>query len=105
MRFNYRDGDDRLLTEVYVSKNKKRVKVVNHAEFEFDNAFGLVPVREITYDDVCHFLAGRCMQPNCLGLTRHLEELGLSEYDPIAMCIATQGRKVSDDNWIEFVEG
>lgn len=104
MKFNWCNKHNEILTEVSVSKDHTTVTVVNHAKDPFDNAFGYKPVEKITWDDVYDFLASRTYQPNYMALDSVLKEMGLSNYDPIAMCKYSEGRMVSDHNWIQFTE-
>ena len=103
MRFNWCDGDGTVLTEVYVSNDRKTVSVVNHAEWALDNAFGLKPIEKITWDDVYRFFQTRTYGENRVNLGALLENMGLNHYDPVAMCQWNQGRKSSDNKYIDFL--
>ena len=103
MQINWYNKKNELLTEIFVSKDQKDIKVVNHAKYPLENAFGIRPVEEITYDDVYRFLARRTCSPNFAGLKRELRAMGLRKYDPIAMCKKTNGRMCGDDRWLEIL--
>jgi len=102
MRFNFRGPNGELYTEVFVD-DKKNVKFKNHTDFWADCAFGKRTTA--TYGDVLTFFEMRTFPRNREDLPEILEAMGLKEYDPYKMCIFSEGRCASDDDWIEFLEG
>ena len=51
------------------------------------------------------FLESRCVPRERDGLQYYLEELGLDEYDPLAIIRKTQGRMAEDNCSIKIMEG
>lgn len=101
MRFNYRNEDGELLTEVSVNPLTKKVRIINHTDDFLDRAFGVNETPD--YNDVLRFLESRTFPRNRYGIKDILREMGLSQYDPIKMCQYTNGRMADDTNWIEFL--
>lgn len=101
MRFNYRNEDGELLTEVSVNPLTKKVRIINHTDDFLDRAFGVNETPD--YNDVLRFLESRTVPHNRADIRNILHELGMKTYDPIALCKYFGGRMAHDDNYVEFV--
>ena len=104
MHFIYRDEGNNPITEVFVSKDKKDVRVKNYAEWPLDNAFGVKPIEKVTWGDVYRFITRRTFSANRINIGEILHNAGLKEYDPVKLCASHEGRNSRDQNWIEFLE-
>ena len=99
--FNYRDGNDEILTHVHVHQNGS-VEVKNFKHHPLLSAFG--NLTDITVKDVFDFFEERSYDKSRAGLKDILKGMSLQKYDPYAMCKITKGRTANDNNWIEFLE-
>ena len=102
MHFIYRDFENNPICEVKVSRNKKKVELINYEQNPLFRPFG--HDEEITYGNVIAFLESRCYQRNYAAIDEILKEVGIKTYDPVKMCVYFEGRSATDDDWIEFLE-
>lgn len=80
MHFIYRDYENNPICEVKVSRNKKKVELINYEQNPLFRPFG--HDEEITYENVIAFLESRCYQRNYAAIDDVLKEVGIKTYDP-----------------------
>lgn len=90
----------KLCTEIQVNENEKTVQIKNFTDNPLDRAFGVNETP--TWHDYESFLESRCFPRNRQHLVYNLKELGLREYDPLQICLKTEGRNAKDNQWMEF---
>lgn len=95
-------NSDRLCTKIDVDIKNKVLSVENYTENVIETAFGVIT--SPTWEDFIEFLEDRCFPRNRQNLKLELKELGLDEYDPLKICLATNGRNYKDSAWMHFEE-
>ena len=91
------DRDD-LCSTIYADFTAQTVVVENQEVPTIKTAFGnnLLP----NWEDFQRFLEDRCIPRQRAGLREYLENLGLDEYDPLAIIEKTGGRMAEDQQWL-----
>lgn len=102
MKFNFMDGNNQIITSVYVNPLTKKVKIKNYSDDIVDRAFGVN--ENPTYHDVLDFLESRTFPRNRTNINDILKDMGLNKYDPYLMCKKLNGRTEQDDFYIDFLE-
>ena len=102
MKFNFMDGNNQIITSVYINPITKKVKIKNFTDDIIYRAFGVN--ENPTYQDVLDFLESRTFPRNRTNIEDILKDMGLKCYDPYLMCKKLQGRKAQDHRWIDFME-
>ena len=79
-----------------VSEHMRQVQ--NHTERIIKTVFGnnLMP----TWEDFVFFVEEGCIPHKRAGLRKHVETIGIDEYDPIEIIKKAEGRMAEDDQWI-----
>ena len=99
---HFYDGDT-LRTKICVDRTTRRLAIQNEISDPLSTAFGVN--QSPTWEDLQVFLESRCVPRERDGLQYYLEELGLDEYDPLAIIRKTQGRMAEDNCSIKIMEG
>ena len=73
---------------------------MNYTADNVERAFGVN--QNPTWTDFENFLENRCFPRDRQNLKLELKKLGLNEYDPLKICMATAGKNYKDDQWMEF---
>lgn len=99
---HYYSGDT-LCTKICADKVTRQLAIQNQVSDPLATAFGVnkAPV----WDDLEFFLESRCVPRQRDGLSHYLAQLGLDEYDPLAIIRKTEGRMAEDACWIKILEG
>ena len=96
-------AEERLCSIISVDLDRQEVlSVENFADDPADTAFGVV--EHPSWTDFLEFLEDRCFPRNRQNVKWELKKLGLSEYDPLQICMATNGRNHRDMQWMTFTE-
>lgn len=91
---------DECCTVILVNFKDRKIAVQNETDDVLHRAFG-VKVRP-TWEDFEEFLESRCFPRTREGLRMILKELGLDDYDPLAIVEKTQGRMAEDFQWLKI---
>ena len=91
---------DECCTVILVNFKDRKIAVQNETDDVLHRAFG-VKVRP-TWADFEDFLESRCFPRTREGLRMILKELGLDDYDPLAIVEKTQGRMAEDFQWLKI---
>jgi putative transcriptional regulator len=86
-----------------VNEQEKTVSVENFTDDLLFRAFGVN--EHPSWKDYEDFLEERCFPRTRQNLKFYLKQLGLTEYDPFAICRVTNGRMHGDSMWMEITEG
>lgn len=89
-----------LCSEIKVNTASKTIDIKNYTDDNIRRAFGCN--ENPTWGDFMHFLEERCFPRDRQNIKFELKKLGLTEYDPLKICQATQGRNYKDEQWMEF---
>lgn len=95
-------NNEKLCSKINVDIHSKVLSVENYTENVFETAFGVIT--SPTWVDFMEFLEDRCFPRNRQNLKLELRELGLDEYDPLKICLVTNGRNYKDSVWMRFEE-
>lgn len=98
LNVRYFDGQD-LCTAICVDLTARDLQIENHTDRLIKTAFG--KNNSPSWSDWEAFLEERCIPRQRAGLREFLEQLGLDEYDPLAIVKKTKGRMAEDDQWME----
>ena len=98
LNIRYYDGQD-LCTAICVDQTARDLQIENHTDCLIKTAFG--KNSSPSWSDWKAFLEERCIPRQRAGLREYLEQLGLDEYDPLAIVKKTKGRMAEDDQWME----
>ena len=99
---HFYDGDT-LCTKICADQTTRQLAIQNEVSDPLSSAFGVN--HSPTWEDLQVFLESRCVPRERDGLQYYLEELGLDEYDPLAIIRKTQGRMAEDNCSIKIMEG
>ena len=89
-----------LICRVYLNRNTQKVIIENQGY-----TFPIYPFKDnVTPEDVLDFLEERCIPKSRANIKEILSSLGLSSYDPEAICRKTHGLMFDDYIWIRFPE-
>lgn len=91
---------DTLCTTIYADFTEETLTVENYAADPVKTAFGNNALPNWT--DFETFLEERCVPRQRAGLRKYLEELGVDQYDPIAIIKKTAGRMAEDHQWLSM---
>lgn len=93
---------DSLCSTIYADFTSRELLVKNGAVALPKTAFGnnIMP----NWADFEAFLESRCIPRSRAGCREYLEELGMYEYDALAIIKKTQGRMAQDEQWLEIKE-
>lgn len=99
VKYEYYDKDV-LCSTIVCDFTSKTVLVKNHTEDILKTAFGvnLSP----TWDDFTEFLEERCVPRTRENVDLILENMDLTEYDPVKIVEITQGRMAEDNQWLKI---
>lgn len=102
LTLHFYDGE-MLCTKICADRTTRRLAIENLVSDPLSTAFGVnqTPV----WDDLNAFLESRCIPRQRDGLQYYLAELGLDQYDPLAIIRKTDGRMAEDACWIKIMEG
>ena len=95
---SYYDNDT-LCTRICADFTDKQLAIKNNDVSNLHRAFGVNEVP--SWDDFMAFLEDRCIPRQRDGLRYYLDELGLDEYDPLAIVLRTEGRMAEDHQWLK----
>lgn len=95
---SYYDNDT-LCTRIYADFTDHLLAIKNEDVPNLHRAFGVNETP--TWDDFMSFLEERCIPRQRDGLHYYLDELGLDEYDPLAIVLRTEGRMAEDHQWLK----
>lgn len=87
-------------TVIDVNFLDRKVVIQNKTDDILHRAFGVI--KDPTWNDFENFLRDRCFpqtRGNCKGL---LQEMGLTDYDPLQIAEKTKGRLADDEMWLRF---
>lgn len=98
---HFYDGDT-LRTKICADRTTRQLAIQNEISDPLSTAFGVN--QSPTWEDLQVFLESRCVPRERDGLQYYLEELGLDEYDPLAIIRKTQGRMAEDNCSIKIME-
>lgn len=99
----YRYFNDRsLCTVIYADFTAQELAIENHTDQMIHRAFGVN--EHPTWPDFLAFLEERCVPRTRIGIQHILEEMGLTEYDPVRIVEISQGRMAEDAQWLEINE-
>ena len=101
MVINYYNNE-KLCSKINVDIHSKVLSVENYTENVLETAFGVIT--SPTWEDFMEFLEDRCFPRNRQNLKLELKGLGLDEYDPLKICLVTNGRNYKDSAWMRFEE-
>lgn len=101
MKLNLYNGD-KLCTSITADFEKRIVEAENYTDVMIFTAFGRN--QNPTWEDFEFFLKERCMPETRAGLREYLEDIGVGEYDPLAIIRVTQGRMAEDNQYIEIID-
>lgn len=90
---------DTLCTRICADFTDQVLAVKNEDVPNLHRAFGVNETP--TWDDFTAFLEDRCIPRQRDGLRYYLDELGLDEYDPLAIVLRTEGRMAEDHQWLK----
>ena len=99
---HFYDGE-MLCTKICADRTTRRLVVENLVSDPLFTAFGVNQTP--AWDDLNAFLESRCIPRQRDGLQYYLAELGLDQYDPLAIIRKTDGRMAEDACWIKIMEG
>ena len=99
---HFYDGDT-LCTKICADQTTRQLAIQNEISDPLSTAFGVN--QSPTWEDLQVVLESRCVPRERDGLQYYLEELGLDEYDPLAIIRKTQGRMAEDNCSIKIMEG
>lgn len=92
--------EDELCSSILINFAKKEIAVVNHTNDVIHRAFG-VKVKP-DWEDFEYFLESRCFPRGRDYMKDILRDLGLDNYDPLAIIEKTKGRMAEDKQWIRL---
>lgn len=95
---SYYDNDT-LCTRICADYTEKLLAIKNEDVSNLHRAFGVNETP--SWDDLMGFLEDRCIPRQRDGLRYYLDELGLDEYDPLAIVLRTEGRMAEDHQWLK----
>lgn len=95
---SYYDNDT-LCTRICADFTDKQLAIKNEDVPNLHRAFGVNETP--TWDDLMSFLEDRCIPRQRDGLQYYLDELGLDEYDPLAIVLRTEGKMAEDHQWLK----
>ena len=87
-------------TVIDVNFLDRKVVIQNKTDDILHRAFGVI--KDPTWNDFENFLRDRCFpqtRGNCKEL---LQEMGLTDYDPLQIAEKTKGRLADDEMWLRF---
>ena len=90
---------DKLCTEMNVNYTRGTVDVVNFTSDIVSQALGK---REATIENVSYFLEERVFEEGRKDKEELLESIGLTNFDPRAICNVTHGMLSNDMFWLSF---
>jgi hypothetical protein len=93
---------DKLATRIVADEETRELQIENFTDNIFSRAFGRN--EEPTWKEFMEFLERRCFPRSRNRMDICLKELGLTEYNPLAICKKTEGRMAEDSCHIRFVE-
>ncbi len=102
MKFNYIDGNNNILTEIFVSYKDNKVSIINHTNDLIDRAFGINENPSIK--DFEEFLESRCVPRTRDGLKLYLRSIGVYYYNPLLIIEKTKGRMAEDNKSLILIE-
>lgn len=98
LEFDYMYKDE-VCTHVFVNFTKQEIKVQQYGDTPIKSVFWKMPQ---TMENLFVFFEYRCFERTRCNKKQILEEMGLSEYEPLAICKITHGYLTSDCFWIRF---
>lgn len=99
MRMEYLDGS-KVCTVIDVDFLHKKIYVRNKTRDLLHRAFGVM--EEPGWEEFEQFLESRCFPSGRAQVRWILEDLGLSDYDPLQIIEKTEGRMAEDQQWIRI---
>ena len=88
-------------TYIDVNFLERQVLICNKTDDVLRRAFGAV--EKPTWEDFENFLRDRCFPATRGNKKELLEELGITDYDPLQILEKTKGRCAEDNMWMKFV--
>ena len=99
LKLIYYYDNDTLCTRICADFTDNLLAIKNENVSNLHRAFGVNEAP--TWDDFIAFLEDRCIPRQRDGLRYYLDELGLDEYDPLAIVLCTEGRMAEDHGWLK----
>lgn len=99
MRMEYMCGED-CCSVLLINEKEEKIAVINETDNLLHRAFGMKAGP--TWEDFEEFLESRCFPRDRDGMDDILEDLGLDEYEPLAIVERTGGRMAGDLQWIKI---
>ena len=100
MKYLYKHKNE-VSTAITVNEELKKVSIVNYTKNPLYRAFGIN--EHPTFEDFENFLESRCFPKTVDELGLHLQELGLTDYDPYKIIEKTNGKLGGDSFSLEIV--
>lgn len=92
--------EDECCTQILVDFRREQIAIVNTTDDIIHRAFGIKA--KPTWEDFMEFLESRCFPRTRDHLRLVLKDLGLDNYDPLAIIEKTKGRMAEDLQWIDI---
>lgn len=95
-------NENELCTTIFADFTDKALKIKNENCPAVLLAFGNNNMP--TWKDFVYFLEERCVPRSRDNIRHYLNELELSEYNPLDIILKTEGRMAEDKQWLEVVD-
>lgn len=102
MKLDFRKGDGRLLTEIWVDYRTNEVKIKNHTDDIIDRAFGIN--EHPTIEDFERFIEDRSIPQTRVTLKLEALMYGIQDTSPMGIVRHFHGRTADDDCYIDFYD-
>lgn len=93
--------EDELCSIILVDFMRQKIEVINKTKEVIHQAFGVKAKPD--WEDFEYFLESRCFPRSRDQLKNILRDLGLDNYDPLAIIEKTGGRMAEDKQWIKLI--
>ena len=87
-------------TVIDVNFLDRKVVIQNKTDDILHRAFGVI--KDPTWNDFENFLRDRCFPQTRGNCEELLQEMGLTDYDPLQIAEKTKGRLADDEMWLRF---
>lgn len=101
MKMNYM-WNNQISTQIEADYIHKTIKIINYTDDNMKRAFGIN--EHPTWKEYESFLEDRCMPRTRANIKEYLDEINVSNYDPILIIKKSQGKMAEDYNWIDIID-
>lgn len=100
MQMKYMNGDQ-LCTIIDIDFFNERIYITNYTSNIIHRAFGVI--KEPDWNDFQYFLESRCLPRTRFNLKSALKDIGVTDYDSLAIIEKTKGRMAEDNQWLGII--